>query len=571
MKVVYLGRESRRTNHPPSPEGDVLELLSNNWDDYGYRTTFITVCRINGASLELGNIRILLDDASDSSSFLDKKLAKGWNGRFPVPDCNFLSVPSEISFYEQLVATLGTAGAIDVASALRDTSYLVRVLDDEDAKRLLPTDGFQNSLQRERGSIKSYIDGWKILARESIAVLDMGFQFHDVLGHPATLNLKFQSESILPHDINVLIGPNGSGKSRVLHQIVNDWISDSPRPGVGFISKPNLSQVVVVSYSPFEQFRVDLAREKLQDKEAYRYFGFRGRSPQSDDGKIGKIRLSHEFPKRNGARSLIAALVDDQRYKTIADWAQKLRTIEKVLSSGFDFDFAAVEVSPTARAKSFVSDQSGENARSPALDFNRDGDTARFIPITSDRIDQLDAAALTRHVVAETGVAFFKDGNPIELSSGQRLFAYIVINIVGAIRRNSLILIDEPELFLHPTLEIQFIDMLKKVLAQFNSKALLATHSVVTVREMPADCVHVFERADDEVHISNPPFQTFGGDVQRISSYVFSDKSANKPFERWISDQVVELGSSEAVISRLEGELNEELIVQLRAIQRDQW
>jgi hypothetical protein len=33
--------------------------------------------------------------------------------------------------------------------------------------------------------------------------------------------------------------------------------------------------------------------------------------------------------------------------------------------------------------------------------------------------------------------------------------------------------------FLHPTLEIQFIEMLKAILARFNSKALMATHSVV--------------------------------------------------------------------------------------------
>ncbi|MCV5791964.1 ATP-binding protein, partial [Escherichia coli] len=61
----------------------------------------------------------------------------------------------------------------------------------------------------------------------------------------------------------------------------------------------------------------------------------------------------------------------------------------------------------------------------------------------------------------------------------------MVTNILGAIRRNSLILIDEPELFLHPTLEIAFIQMLKKILRNYASKALLATHSLVTVRELP--------------------------------------------------------------------------------------
>ncbi len=146
------------------------------------------------------------------------------------------------------------------------------------------------------------------------------------------------------------------------------------------------------------------------------------------------------------------------------------------------------------------------------------------------------------------GIYFLKNGKVVQLSSGQRLFSYIVINIIGAIRRNSLVLIDEPELFLHPTLEIAFIGMLKKLLASYRSKALLATHSLVTVRELPRSCVHVFEKRDDEVFINHPPFETFGGDMQRISSYVFGDKSVSKPFETWIRQKLSEFDSAESLI-----------------------
>jgi ABC-type transporter Mla maintaining outer membrane lipid asymmetry ATPase subunit MlaF len=146
-----------------------------------------------------------------------------------------------------------------------------------------------------------------------------------------------------------------------------------------------------------------------------------------------------------------------------------------------------------------------------------------------------------------------------------------VINILGAIRRNSLILVDEPELFLHPTLEIQFVDMLKTILSRFNSKALLATHSVVTVREIPSQCVHVFEKTNDDVVLRHPPFQTFGGDFQRISSYVFGDKAVSKPFEAWIKAQLDELETADALIAALGDDLNEELIVLIKAMERGQW
>jgi len=564
MQIVYLGRASRRVDAPPSIEGDAIELLSNNWDDFGYKTSFPTVCRINGKEVDLGLIRLLIEGVQTSSTRLNRLLKEGWDGTFPIPDLNYVSTPSEITFYEQLDGLIGTDGAIDVAKALKDASYLVRIAEDRAANQLVGTTGFNVSLQRERGSVKAFLDAWKIFSRESIAVLNLGFRFVDVYDEISTLNLKFQSDNSLPHDINVLIGPNGAGKSRVLHQIVASWLDpeESEESEAGFLNKPNLSQIVVVSYSPFENFPVDIEDRALQDIEAYRYFGFRGRSIPAKGRRLGHIRLSRAFPQRNAAQALIACLVDDKRYSAIRDWAQKVQTIEKVLKTAFSFDFAAVEVELRGQPERFYNNS--DLIDPLAIDLTVDDEVKRYIPISSDRISEIKESEVLAKVSTSEGVIFFKDGQRIYLSSGQRLFSYIVINILGAIRKNSLILIDEPELFLHPTLEIQFIEMLKTILSRFNSKALMATHSVVTVREMPGDCVHVFERTEDGLVLKNPPFQTFGGDVQRISSYVFGDSAVSKPFEKWIEAQLEE-GSADELISKIGEELNEEMIIQIKA------
>ena len=234
---------------------------------------------------------------------------------------------------------------------------------------------------------------------------------------------------------------------------------------------------------------------------------------------------------------------------------------------GFRFDFAAIAVEPTKRLSSFYVDS--DHIDPLGLGIGTGATRRRYIPIASDRIDELKVKRLSKECLPDSGVTFFLNDEPIKLSSGQQLFAYIVINILGTIRRNSLILVDEPELFLHPTLEIQFVDMLKKILARFNSKALLATHSVVTVREVPANCVHVFEKADGDIVINSPPFQTFGGDFQRISSYVFGDNAVSKPFESWIESQLGEVDSAEKLIDELDNMLNEEMIVQIKALGRD--
>ncbi|MEY2251614.1 ATP-binding protein [Comamonas sediminis] len=561
MKVCYSGRRSGRRNPAPVGSGDSLELLWDNWDDFGFETSFGVTCRIDGEIIDLAGIRLLISDRATSYQVLDDLYQAGWDGVFPAPGIDYVSVPTEITFYQQLKAHLGVEATVEIATALRDASLLVRRSLDENATALVKTDGFKRSLQRERGSIAAYLDGWKVLENLAIATKNFQFSFQDVFKSESMVAFDFDSESLLPHDINVLIGPNGSGKSRVLHQMVDAWVR--PAKGeLGFREPPNLSQVVVVSYSPFERFPVDMVGLQVQDKDVYRYFGFRGRGKEKLDGKPGAIRLSHEFPRKNAAQAIIACVADDQKFKAVTDWARKISTMEAVLRTAFDFDYAAVEIDPQKRVRSLF--LSAENVT--------DGPTVakvgvrRYVPVAAHTMPQLQPSRLLDACLTESGVTFFKDDAQIELSSGQRLFAYIVINLLGAIRRNSLVLIDEPELFLHPTLEIQFVEMLKEILASFNSKALLATHSEVIVREVPADCVHVFQRTDDGLVISNPPFQTFGGDIQRISSYVFGDNVVSKPFEKWLKQKYRELGSADALIEAMGDDLNEELIVQIKAM-----
>lgn len=552
MKVVYRGRWSSRTRHPPIDDGDVIELLRSDWDDYGNRTYFETTARIDGRIVELGAIRLMVESEMRTEPVLAAAIDDDWDGEFPLPDMRYVSVPSDIAFYEQISARdLGVARR--VARSLRDASLLVHE-QDEVALRLVGTPSFRNSLLRERGSEKAYADGWRIFSRERMSVLDLGFRFKDACGDISTLSLSFEPRGPLPTDINVLIGPNGVGKSRILHQMVDDWTSDRRRRGrVGFVRRPNLSQIVVVAYSPFERFPLDMEDKELPDKEIYRYFGLRTHLPNRRG-----IRLSRNAPEMNAANSLLDCVSDDLRFSAIGSWAKKLETAQQVLRDALDFDDMAVRLSRRR--------DPAEYAVAAVGDLVVDIEDERYLRIGPDNLSDLCLEAIRADLLSKSGVTFLKDGEPLQLSSGQKLFSFVVLNILGALRRESLVLIDEPELFLHPALEISFIGMLKRILHAFNSKALLSTHSEVVVREVPSACVHVMERTAEEVVISKPPFQTFGGDIQRISSYVFGDNDIRKPFERWIRTKLEEFDGAEALLAALGDDVNEELVVEIRAL-----
>ena len=565
MKVYYRGRRGYSNAALPEGSSDVIELLWDNWDDFGFATTFGVQFRHSKEMVDVGGgLRLLIAHQHSSRKVLDELREKGWNGIFPPPGLDYISVPSDIRFYQQLKAHLGIEASLAVARSLRDASVLSRIDNDPAAISLIESKGFKDSLQRERGSVMAYLEGWKILQNQTIAVSDFEFRFEDVTGEPQSISFNFASETPLPHDINVLIGANGAGKSRLLHNMVNAWIRpDKVKGNLGFAQIPNLSQMVVVSYSPFELFTVDVESLELRDKDVYRYFGFRGRTGDpSAKGRSPPIRLSRAIPKRNAAHALIACLADDQKFRALDDWAKKVATVERVLRTAFSFDYAAVAVDRAKRVA--LMHEKPDTIKGPAY-IDDDGD--RWVPISTDSLQSANPERILAACQPDQGVAFFKDGKQLQLSSGQRLFSYVVINLLGVIRRNSLVLVDEPELFLHPSLEIQFVEMLKDILVSFSSKAILATHSEVVVREVPADCVHVFVRTDDGVVISHPPFQTFGGDIQRISSYVFRDNLVAKPFERWLRMQLNRYGSSKALLEALGDNLNEEMIIQVKAME----
>jgi len=574
LKIIYVDRDQSKIGSARASYKNVLILVANNWDDFNYKTTFQTHCQIQGIEVEVGGLQILIEGEKTSSTYLNKLIASGWSGEFPIPATSYISVPAALTFYEQIEGHLSLDSAIELAIALRDASYFTKLKDDESALRLASTDGFRRSLQREQGAVKAFLDGWKIFGKQTVSIGDQEFLFRTTSNSLQSLKMRFASDNPLPHDINVLIGPNGIGKSQLLMQMVTDLLEldQNKKSDFGFVTRPNLSQVVVVSYSPFELFRVDTFEDsQRKDHGVYKYFGLRGRLPVQQGQIFGKVGLGRDFPKTNAARSLINCLIDDQKYGAIKDWSKKVATMERVLNRAFSFDRAAIAVDASKDIARFFSTINGIDEPFVDGEFSDEDDQpagARYISICSDRISELKAVELSNNLQERVGVVFLKDGKPIQLSSGQRLFSYIVINILGAIRSNSLILVDEPELFLHPNLEIALLRMLKSILASYNSKALIATHSIVTVREIPRDCVHVLEQTSDGVLIKNPPFETFGGDVQRISSYVFGDKAVSKPYEEWLRVKFSEYGSAANLIEALGSNINEELIIEIHAMEQ---
>ncbi|WP_321146925.1 AAA family ATPase, partial [Providencia alcalifaciens] len=151
-----------------------------------------------------------------------------------------------------------------------------------------------------------------------------------------------------------------------------------------------------------------------------------------------------------------------------------------------------------------------------------------FINLASNR--DLITNSEVEYALPDEDIQFYKNGEPFTLSSGQLSFLISMFSIISTIESNSLVMIEEPENFLHPSLLTHFINLLAKILRNTNSVAIVATHSALVLREIPADQITILQRRSDFTMHLSPNIETFGADTHQIMMDVFGDLYSNALF-----------------------------------------
>lgn len=113
------------------------------------------------------------------------------------------------------------------------------------------------------------------------------------------------------------------------------------------------------------------------------------------------------------------------------------------------------------------------------------------------------------------------------ISSGQLQLFLLASFLYSKITLDALIVIDEPEVHLHPAAVQHLFGLLLKILNQFDGYCIVATHSPLVVRELPGDCVYVMRRIDDVPEIGLIGMETLGCGLTELYSEVFGYDEAN--------------------------------------------
>jgi len=516
-KVVYCARYNK--DKVAEQLGNCYVLTSDNWDDYGYKTYFHVYIYKNGEQYKDFSTKILFKDEDTSSIIFNSELRSVQNDFVTLENIRekykFISLGNH---YEELKKIFPDKFE-EILEVLNDTIYLEKNEPTSELLELKNSKGFDTSLCRDQ-SAKKVLEEAKYLLYRGEELDENRFQFNfnfQLSERNYSYNFNFVNND-LPHRINVLVGKNGSGKSQTLialsEYFIGKQISEN-KFNIEVDSHPNfISNLMAVTYNIYEDFYISKERDNISIE--YKYLGFRDYNNN----------FNKDIPSLEAFRSFKKIYEKDRNNYThdihLSDISYRNKIID-FLNHAFKCDGIG-------------------------LKFNNDN----YQPYIDQGFEYIENFIVLKNEVEhqkfvkdinfndfESKLYFINNGKIFYLSSGQQMFANLVINLLSLIKKNSLILIDEPENTLHPNLEIDFMRILKAILEEFDSFAIIATHSSIIVREVPSEFVRVIKiDEDNQPVIVSPTISTFGADIRKITNYVFDDIFVeNKPFEIWIEEE----------------------------------
>jgi len=304
----------------------------------------------------------------------------------------------------------------------------------------------------------------------------------------------------------VLVGKNGIGKSRLLSSIAQ----------IGIVTE-DYSKVIAVSTSPFDKFPSPRNRSNNTAKANYRYVGMRSEGIYQSSNSVSLISsaakgLLEKLSSEDGTHNL-TAVFDSLNFRPVADFILKpgyLRgSREAYDTSRVEGTSLAIELRRLEREHSIEVDERYfellENLHYGRLlevldamvTVNKILTTRKAIELRADfsrstlTFGEFQAGRsiiLAVLVLLEVGLMRLMDFTlekfgfgPLSLkkaSSGEQCLLVLILGIAGHIDDNSLILIDEPEISLHPRWQEEFMELLTSSFASYqNCQFIIATHS----------------------------------------------------------------------------------------------
>ena len=141
----------------------------------------------------------------------------------------------------------------------------------------------------------------------------------------------------------------------------------------------------------------------------------------------------------------------------------------------------------------------------------------------------------------------------LKMSSGETMLTNLIIDITANVRSNCLIMIDEPEVHLHPNAITQIINVVNLVCERFSSCCIMATHSPLVIQSLLSRNILIMERDIDGMPIIRQMrIESLGENLTTINEEIFSNGQRDKYYRQLIKKAVEGKESMDQVLQELQ-------------------
>lgn len=142
------------------------------------------------------------------------------------------------------------------------------------------------------------------------------------------------------------------------------------------------------------------------------------------------------------------------------------------------------------------------------------------------------------------------------LSSGHKIVLLTITKLIELVSEKTLIIMDEPEQYLHPPLLSSFIRCLSELLIFKNGLAIIATHSPIVLQEVPKQCVWMLRRyGDNDICAVRLKNETFGENIGTLISEVFGYEVTRSGFYTVLKDVADKYKNYDKAIEQFDNQL----------------
>lgn len=435
-----------------------LVLYDDNWNDYGYRTSFrADYFNHKGEKNEIGEVKIYYYDFDENRKNHTIPVSSVIGEEITQLDEKFCSLGQSLTYYQNLKDACPD-DYLDILNRLNDIA-----INSDLKSKFINEKGVQASLLRDSSAEKALNEAGVFLKTKELVQKDISFTYYATVPYnenKTKLCFNFTKDANLPYRVNVLIGKNGVGKTQILFQLAEEISginSTFQRKKDVFEGKrPPVDKIISISYSAFDKFR-----KRKSDNNAYRDTSYSYCGIQSEHGTLSLKELKNNF---------ITALNTIRKKNRYDSW----KSIMQVLIEKEHLDLI-------------------ENAESEEMD-------------------------------------------EIQWSSGQNVLLCTITEAIATIEKESLLLFDEPEIHLHPNAVSNVMRMLYRLLEEFDSYAIFATHSPLIVQEIPSKYVQILTRIDNVLSVRSPVLECFGENVTNITNDIFDVNSTESNYKTVLYD-----------------------------------